>query len=62
MAGQKTEDCDWKLGRISSMEQTRTRYKLAVMGKSHHGSKQLIYERYAICISLEMNNFERLEN
>ena len=60
LAGQKTEVCDWTLGRISSMEQTRTRYKLAVMGKSPRGSISIGIVK--VCISLKMNNFERLKN
>jgi hypothetical protein len=60
LAGQKTEVCDWTLGRISSMEQTRTRYKLAVMGKSPRGS--ISVDILKVCISLEMNNFEHLRH
>jgi hypothetical protein len=42
------------------MDQTRTRYKLAVMGRSHHGSKPVDIVKE--CLSLEMKNFEHIKN
>jgi hypothetical protein len=62
LAGQKTEDCDWTLGSISSMEQTRTRYKLAVMGKSPRFDESISVYIIKLGISLAMNNFERLKH